>query len=79
MRCFTLGHVACLLLAKKVIIEKSRGGRFLWTGIEIWAGFGPVGNAEKKGHGQIMIQGQKKIFFKTEKNIVASALKRSIK
>ena len=28
----------------KVIIHKSRGG----TEIEIWAGFGPVGNTEKK-------------------------------
>ena len=28
----------------KVIIEKSRGGRFLGKGIEIWAGFGPFGN-----------------------------------
>ena len=27
-------------IVNKVIIEKSRGGRFLWN-IEIWAGFGP--------------------------------------
>ena len=26
----------------KVIREKSLGGRFYGTGIEIWAGFGPV-------------------------------------
>ena len=32
----------------KVIIEKSRGGKFLWNRIEIWAGFGPVGITEKK-------------------------------
>ena len=34
--------------AYKVIIEKSRGGRFLWKISEIWAGFGPDGNTEKK-------------------------------
>ena len=32
----------------KVIIEKSRGGRYYEAGIEIWAGFGPVGIIEKK-------------------------------
>ena len=32
----------------KVIIEKSRGGKYYGTGIEIWAGFGPVGITEKK-------------------------------
>ena len=32
----------------KGIIEKSRGGRFLWKIFEIWAGFGPVDNHEKK-------------------------------
>ena len=34
----------------KVIIEKSRGGKYYGTGIEIWAGFGPVGITEKKNH-----------------------------
>ena len=32
----------------KLIIEKLRGGRFLWKISEIWAGFGPVGKTEKK-------------------------------
>jgi hypothetical protein len=32
----------------KAIIGKSRGGRFYGTGIDIWAGFGPVGITEKK-------------------------------
>ena len=34
--------------AAKDIIEKSPGGRFLRIFFEIWAGFGPVGNTEKK-------------------------------
>ena len=34
-------YLCCTFARLKVIIEKSRGGRFL-TGIEIWAGFGPV-------------------------------------
>ena len=29
-------------------------GDFYGTGIEIWAGFGPVGNTEKKNFGPIM-------------------------
>ena len=37
------------LLWPKVIIEKSRGGRFLWKKFEIWAGFGSFGNTEKNG------------------------------
>ena len=32
-----------IIVIIKVIIEKSRGGRFHGTGIEIWAGFGPNG------------------------------------
>ena len=32
-----------LTICPKVILEKSRGGRFYGTGIEIWAGFGPNG------------------------------------
>ena len=32
----------------KVIIEKSRSGRFLRKISEIWPGFGLVGNTEKK-------------------------------
>ena len=36
-------------VVSKVIIEKSRGGSFYGTGIEIWAGFGPVGITEKNG------------------------------
>ena len=34
--------------ASKVIIANSRGGRFLLKISEIWVGFGPVGNNEKK-------------------------------
>ena len=53
-------------------------GDFYGTGIEIWAGFGPVGITEKKwdDYEQLLrpvfscFHGQKKI-----KNIVASALK----
>ena len=41
------GTVSCAKLGIKVIIEKSRDGRFYRTGIEIWAGFGPVGSTEK--------------------------------
>ena len=64
-------------------------GDFCETGIEIWAGFGPIGSTEKKGSwlimshfglvgGFFMSSGAKKIleFFK---NIVASALKSCIK
>ena len=36
----------------KVIIEKSRGGRFLWNS-EIWAGFRPVCITEKKNLGRL--------------------------
>jgi hypothetical protein len=32
-----------MAITVKVIIEKSRGGIFFGTGIEIWAGFGPNG------------------------------------
>ena len=35
-------------LKGKVILEKSLGGRFLWKISEIWAGFWPVDNTEKK-------------------------------
>ena len=35
-------------------ILKSLGGR----GIEIWAGFGPIGSTEKKGHEQLL-----RVFF----------------
>jgi hypothetical protein len=35
-------------LRAKVIIEKSCGWRFQWKVSEIWFGFGPVGNTEKK-------------------------------
>ena len=38
----------------KVIIENSCGGRFYGTGIEIRAGFGPIGSNEKKGSAPIM-------------------------
>ena len=71
----------------KVIIEKSRGGRFYGTGIEIWAGFGPIGSIEKKRSGPIMsnfwrcffhvFRGKKKLKF--FKNIVVSALRSCIK
>ena len=57
---------------------------FYGTGIEIWAGFGPVGITEKKKFGPIMsnflgrffqvFMGKRKI-----KNIAASALKSCIK
>ena len=58
---------------------------FYGTGIEVWAGFGPVGITEKKNRadyeqllkpGFSCFHGQKKIKVK---NIVASALKRCIK
>ena len=39
----------------KVITEKSRGGRYYGTEIEIWAGFGLIGSTEKKESGPIMI------------------------
>ena len=45
----------------KVIIEKSRDGRFYRTGIEIWAGFGPVGSTEKRVFS--CFQGQNKILI----------------
>ena len=35
-------------MVSKVIVEKSRVGAFYGTGIEIWAGFGPVGVTKKK-------------------------------
>ena len=43
-------------ILSKVIIEKSSAavGDFYGTGIEIWAGFGPIGSTEKKGSGPIM-------------------------
>ena len=56
----------------KVIIEKLRGGRFLWKISEIWAGFWLVGNTEKKiwtDHEQLLrvvflcFYGQKKYFL----------------
>jgi hypothetical protein len=59
-------------------------GDFYGTGIEIWAGFGPVGITEKKlgqlwatfEAGYFMSSWAKKIKIK---NIVASALKSCIK
>ena len=46
------GPLACLMASfaapSKVIIEKSCGGEFNGTEIEIWAGFGPVGDTEKE-------------------------------
>jgi hypothetical protein len=57
-------------------------GDFYVTGIEIWAGFGPVGITEKNIFGQLQMSG----FFlfswaKKEKikNVVSSALKSFIK
>ena len=72
--------------AKSLYISHAMSN-FHGTEIEIWAGFGPVGNTEKKiwaDYDQFLravfscIQGQKKSlnFFK---NIVASALKSCIK
>ena len=43
------GIVEMNILPDKVIIDKSGGGSFYGTGIEIWAGFGPVGITEKNG------------------------------
>ena len=37
----------------KVFIEKSRGGRFIETGIEVWAGLGLIGSTEKKSLGRL--------------------------
>ena len=62
-------------------------GDFYGTGIEIWAGFGPVSNTEKKCWGPIMSNfwgrfflclGSKKFlnfFFKTLKNFIKISLK----
>ena len=59
-------------------------GDFYGTGIEIWAGFGPIGSTEKKvwfNSEQLLrvtfscFQGQKKMSF-LSKNIVESALKK---
>ena len=59
-------------LLPKIIMEKSRGGRFLWKISKIWAGFGPVGNTEKKigaDYEQLLravfssFQGQKNVSF----------------
>ena len=51
---------------------------FYGTEIEIWAGFGPVGNTEKNGvdhdGGFVHVSGVK-FFFRFKKNIVASTLK----
>ena len=42
-------HIIHTAAAAKVIIEKSRAvGDFYGTGIEIWAGFGPIGRTEKR-------------------------------
>jgi len=40
--------MASFAAPSKVIIEKSCGGEFNGTEIEIWAGFGPVGDTEKE-------------------------------
>ena len=60
-------------------------GDFYGTGIEIWAGFGPVGIIEKKRFGPIMSTFLGRFFhifigkkFKL-KNTVASALKSCLK
>ena len=42
MKSFWIGNNQISQPTAKVIIEKSRGGRFYGTGIEIWAGFGLV-------------------------------------
>ena len=42
------GLVAAGGYRTKVTIEESRVGDFHETGVEIWAGFGPVGITEKK-------------------------------
>ena len=69
----------------KVIIDNPRGRRFLGKISDIWAGFGPVGNTEKKNWAddeQLLravfpcFQGQKKFCFE---NNVVSALKCCIK
>ena len=58
------------------------------TGIEIWAGFGPIGSTEKKCLGRLwatfegvffMFSGAKKIIKNLFENIVASSLKSCIK
>ena len=60
---------------------------FYGTGIEIWAGFGPVGNTEKKvwaDYEQLlrtfffMFSGAKNVFNFFFENVVASALKSCI-
>ena len=44
---------------------------FYGTGIEIWAGFGPIGSTEKKGSGPIMSNFCERFFhvFRGKKNI----------
>ena len=54
---------------------------FYGTEIELWAGFGPVGNTEKKNwadykQGRVFSRFYRQIFFK---NIVASTIKSCIK
>ena len=41
-------------LQSKSLWRSHAVGDFYGTGIEIWAGFGPVGNTEKKKFGPIM-------------------------
>ena len=76
--------MASFAAPSKVIIEKSRGGDFNGTGIEIWAGFGPVGKKNWADYEQLLspffscFHGQK-IRINKKQNIVASALKSCMK
>ena len=51
----------------KVIIHKSRGEHFLWNRIEIWSGFGPVGNTEKLGGLWATFEGSFSMFSRAKK------------
>ena len=69
----------------KVTLEKSCGGRFLWKIFEIWAGFGQIGNTEKKfGRLWLTFESVFSCFLRQKKvlffflNIVASVLKSCI-
>ena len=70
-----------LLCISKVILHKnkSRGEQFLWNKIEIWAGFGPVGNTEKKSLGRLRATFEAVVFkfSKTQSKIVNLKLRKS--
>ena len=63
----------------KSLYRSRAGSNFYGTEIEIWAGFKPVGNTEKKKLGRLWATFEGGFFmFSRAKNIVASALKSCI-